>query len=198
VTSDVEFAELVAMLPSRNIDRLAAAIGHCLRDVVRVFVRSETAFGADGAFDARDEFRFNSGQTMFSFDEVVQTIGVWASQLSVALMSEADRELLTGDPDCRVMRLSESGDALVHLLGLPCEDVRIWTYEDGDDSDRACESAISYCLHGGAEIFYCTWLHGDMDSDYLLPGHLVWRDRARSCWSVARRAALPWTEYAHG
>lgn len=198
MTSMEEFDELAATLPSRSVDRLATAIGRRLRDVTRVFMRSTTRFGADGRFDARDEFRYNAGPTLFSFDEVSHTFGDWPSQLSLVLLTELDSELPLDDPAVRIVRLSESGDALVQLLGLPCEDVRIWTYEDGPDSDRACESAVSYCLRGGAEIFYCTWLHGDLDADYVLPGHLVWRDRARSCWSVARRAALPWTEYGRG
>lgn len=186
------------MLPSRNVDRLAAAIGRRLRDVARVFVRSSTPFGANGAFDARDEFRYNSGQTLFDFDGLVHTFGAWSSQLSLALISDADRDLVVTDPGCRVMRLTESSDALVQLLGLPCADVRIWTYDDGADSDRACECAISYCLGGGAELVYGTYLHGAGDDDYLLPGHRIWRDRARACWSVARGAPLSFAEYSRG
>lgn len=198
MTTEAEFEAMCAMLPSRNVGRLAVAIGRPLRDVARVFVRSSRAFGSDGAFDPRDELRYNSGQTLFEFGDVVHAFGVWSSQLSLALLGDADRDLVTGDPDCRVMRLRESGDAMVQLLGLTCVDVRIWTLDDGAASDRACECAVSYCLGGGAELVYGTYLHGAADDDYLLPGHRIWRDRARACWSVARGATLSFAEYSRG
>lgn len=191
-----EHDDLFTYLPSHNLDRLAAAVGQRLRDVVRVFTAAPFA---DDRFDARDEFRYRSGPTTFRFDGVAHDLSGWGSQLSVVLLPTiADADRVTDDDEHRVVRLGASGDAMAQLVGLRCEDVRIWTYDDGDDLDRACECAVSYLLHGGGEVAYCTWLHGDMDTDYVLPGHLVWRDRARACWSVARSAPLTFAEYSRG
>ena len=45
---------------------------------------------------------------------------------------------------------------------------------------------MSYVLGDGLELFYCIYLHDALDSDYLLSGADVSRERVKHCISLAQ------------
>jgi hypothetical protein len=178
--------ELFEFLPSKRTQLLAAALGRQLLDVERLFFRDLETFLRNRRFSAADFFARNSGPVQFHFDgSLSHAIGVWPSQLSVVVLPSP----LSGYNDDPPYLLSEDAHAVPELkacLGRTCEDVRIWTLRDEVESEEAKEAAVSYVFEGGFELFYCIYLHGDMDSDYLLPGTKVARERVNSCISLAQ------------
>ncbi|WP_437942616.1 hypothetical protein [Sorangium sp. So ce341] len=187
----IDEADLPALLPSRNLGRLAQALGRRLLEIERIFTLSPESFADGGLRDVRTYFRRCSGPTRFLFEGGVEhAYGEWGSQLSVVLLPEPPEP----DEDQRAWRLGGAGDPLSACLGGACADVRIWILDDGLATDEAKECSISYLLEGGAEVFYCTWLHGDLDTDYLLPGDEVPRERVARCLSVARGGPVPLAE----
>ncbi|HKO43862.1 MAG TPA: hypothetical protein VJU84_11350 [Pyrinomonadaceae bacterium] len=179
-------AELLQLLPSRQKDALAAAIGQRLTEVTRQFFRDLSSFLTDERFTATDFFSLNSGPVQLQFDDgLMHTLAVWPSQLSIVLLPDP----LSGLPDERIYRLSVSADARPELkacLGRVCQDVRIWILKEEFDSEEAKEVAISYVFDSDLELFYCIYLHDDLDSDYLLTGADVSRTRVKHCISLAQ------------
>ena len=173
--------DLRALLPSRNRARLAQAIGRQLVDIERIFSLDLESFVAGGRRNPADFFRRNSGPTRFVFDGGLGlAFADWGEQLSVILLPDRFER----DIGQQLYRLSESPDPLRRILDRTCRDVRIWTYAEDFDADEAMECAVSFVLDGPEGVFYCTWLHGDMDADYVLPADEVPLDRAASCLSV--------------
>jgi hypothetical protein len=173
-------AELFQLLPSRRKDWLAAAIGCRLVEVERLFLLDLPTFLEEERFTAEDFFPLNSGPVQLSFERgLTHTLGVWPSQLSIVVLPDT----LSGSRDETLYRLSESAatpPALKSCLGLVCQDVRIWALQEEFESEEAKEVAVSYLLSGDVELFYCIYLHGDLDSDYLLLGSDVPRERVKS------------------
>jgi hypothetical protein len=64
--------------------------------------------------------------------------------------------------------------------------VRIWKLQEEFESDEAKEAAVSYVFDNELELFYCIYLHGDLDADYLLLGNEVPREKVKTCISLAR------------
>ena len=183
--SDAEDFEL---LPSHNRELLAGAIGRRLVEVERIFTLDLNSFVEGGLRDPKQFFRRNSGPTRFLFDGGFSlSFGEWGEQLSVVILHQA----FEPDVEQRICRLSGSGDGLASLLGRICRDVRVWTYREDFETSEAMECAVSFLLDEDAEIFYCTWLHGDMDADYVLPRKDVPLQRAAACYSVLRGATIP-------
>jgi hypothetical protein len=50
---------------------------------------------------------------------------------------------------------------------------------------------VSYVFEDDLELFYCMYLHGDGDTDYLLLGSDVPRERVKKCISLAAENAEP-------
>lgn len=183
-------AELFQLLPSRKRGLLAAAIGCRLLEVERLFLLDQPTFLEEARFTAEDFFPLNSGPVQLGFDTgLTHTLGVWPSQLSIVVLPDP----LSGSRDETIYRLSESESASAALkscLGRVCRDVRIWTLREEFESEEAKEVAVSYFFSDDLELFYCIYLHGDLDSDYLLLGEDVSRECVKSCISLAQGGAL--------
>lgn len=179
-------ADLFQFLPSRRTDILAEAIGHRLIEIERLFLLDLERFLEDKRFESADYFSYNSGPVQLSFEGGLRhVLDVWGEQLSIIVLQES----LQGDQDEQLYRLSEMAtapQALKDCLGEICLDVRIWTLKEPFESEEAKEVAVSYLLANQSELFYCIYLHGDLDSDYLLLGPDVSRENVESCFSVAQ------------
>jgi hypothetical protein len=177
--------ELYQLLPSQRIEVLAAAIGRKLVEVERLFLLDLPTFLEDARFSATDFFALNSGPVQLHFSgSLTQVLDVWPSQLSIINPPDP----LISSQDEKLYRLSEDVGASPELkscLGRECQDVRIWTLKEDFESEEAKQVAVSYIFTGDRELFYCTYLHGDLDSDYLLPGADVPRRSVKSCFSFA-------------
>jgi hypothetical protein len=178
--------DLFRLLPTNRAEALAEAIGRRLVDVERFFQMDPSRFLTHTRFAAGQFFTHNSGPVQLCFAcGVAIALVSWPEQLSLVVLPEPLSE--TGDD--RLYRLSERGDvppALADCLGRVCRDVRIWTLREEFEADEARQAAVSFLLEGGPELFYGTYLHGDLDSDYLLLGQEVPRDRVESRFSLAR------------
>lgn len=182
--------ELTEWLPSRQQDRLAAAITRQLVDIERWLTLTPAQFLDDAHFTPADFLVYSSGLTRFFFTaDVVHSYGVEGEQLSLVLLPEP----ATGDPFETPYRLSTYEPADLHLrsfLGKTCADVRIWRYYDAVPSDEAREAAVSYLFADETELFYVIYLHGDLDSDYLLSRTHFTPQAVASCYSLRRREYL--------
>jgi hypothetical protein len=178
--------ELFHFLPSKRTQLLAAAIGRQLLDVERLFFSDLETFLRNGRFSAADFFARNSGPVQFHFDGTLShALGVWPSQLSVVVLP-SPLSAYNDDPPYLLSEDAHAAPELKACLGRTCEDVRIWTLREEFESEEAKEVAVSYVFEGGFELFYCIYLHGDMDSDYLLRGVELPRERANSCISLVQ------------
>lgn len=182
----VNDAELFQLLPSRQTDVLGAAIGRTLLDVERLFLLDPQAFLQEARFTATDFFARNSGPVELHFEGGLNhALGVWPSQLSIVVLPDP----LCSSEDDKLYRLSESANASPELkscLGRTCQDVRIWILQEEFESEEAKEVAVSYVFDGDLELFYCIYLHDDLDSDYLLLGADVARERVKTYISLAQ------------
>ena len=152
-----EVDRLTKLLPSRRLDLLRQAIGRRLVDIRRLTV--------EGPFPL--PFSLRSGPTEFSFEgDVRHHFAVWGEQLSIVLLDDA----LEADDHGRIVSLSStvSKGSLASLVGQRCDDVRWWRYRDEVESEEAKEAGVSYVFEGGDELFYCIYLHEDLDHDQLL------------------------------
>lgn len=131
-----------------------------------------------------DFFSHNSGSIQFCFDDNrYHVFDVWGEQLSLVALPEP----LHRDEDSILYKLTEDTNSPTKLkscIGRTCQDVRIWTLQEALQSDEAKEVAVSHLLSGGVEIFYCIYPHEDLDSDYLLLGEDVIREKAATCFSL--------------
>lgn len=177
-------ADLFQFLPSHWIEFLAAAIGRDLVEVERLFLLDQAKFLENKYFTETDFFAYNSGPIQFWFDNnLVHVLDVWGEQLSIVILPD----VLHSDEETILYKLTEDRNAPADLrscLGRNCQDVRIWTLQENFHSEEAKEVAVSYLLSGGVELFYCIYLHEDLDSDYLLLGQNVSRERVATCFSV--------------
>ncbi len=162
--------ELLERLPSRQKEILRSAIGRPLADVRRYFVSDIASFLEIPDMSEQRYFSHNSGPTAFSFEGgPTHHFAVWGEQLSLVLLDNP----LVGDEYGSVHALTEVDDGMVvpelkAVLGQTCEDVTIWRYREAIESEEAKEAAVSYRFASGRELFYCIYLHEDLDSDYLI------------------------------
>ena len=178
--------ELLDLLPSKRKNVLAAAIGHRLLEVERFFELDLLSFLRNRCFTQADYFSYNSGATQFRFEGgLIHPYAVYGEQLSIVMLSE---RLSSDDFTTRVQlsKLKSVPFTLKRCLGRICQDVRIWTLQEEFESQEAKEVALSYLLSGGIELFYCIYLHEDLDSDYLLLGQDVPREKVATCFSLAQ------------
>lgn len=129
------------------------------------------------SFQEVEFFSYNSGAVQRCFeDNLTHPLAVYGEQLSIVLLPET----LSSDSFTRRYQLSEINlvpKALRDCLGKVYKDVRIWTLWEEFESEEAKEVAISYLLSNGNELFYSIYLHDDLDSDYLLVGQDVPREK---------------------
>jgi hypothetical protein len=191
--------ELHAFLPAGRKDRLAAAIGSTLADVERLLTLDPATFLEDERYREEDFFPCNSGPVQLRFDGgLLHVLAVWGEQLSIVVLDEP----LATDSLGTLYCLSGTPSAPAWLracLGRRCEDVRIWTFQEDLESEEAKQAAVSYLLAGGGELVYGIYIHGDLDSDYLLTAGQVRPDLVRSCYSLAQgREIDPWAVAKRG
>ena len=97
-------------------------------------------------------------------------------------------ENLISDEFTQSYRLSSSeriaSELLKECLGQVCKDVRIWRLKEEIESEEAKSAGISYLLSNGQELFYCIYLHSDLDSGYLLLEGDIQREKVASCFSL--------------
>lgn len=175
--------DLRLLLPNRDLERLAPAIGRRLLDVERLFSLDLDQFTDHGLRDPADYFRRNVGPTRFVFEGGFSLAFTdWSEQLSVILLPGPFR----ADTGQQLHRLSSLPDPLRRVIGATCSDVRIWTCREAVESEEAGQCAVSFALAGreAGEVIYCTWLHGDMDADYVLDVGEVDPERVRSVVSI--------------
>lgn len=177
--------ELLTFLLSRQKEILAKAIGCHLIEVERFFEMDLESFLKYCPFTEVDFFSRNSGSLQLCFDEgLTHTFTVYGEQLSLVLLPKT----FSGDGFGKWYRLSEAdnlaSEYLKDCLGKICQDVCIWTLHEDFESEEAKEVAVSYLFSNSCELFYCIYLHEDLDSDYLLLEQDVKLDKAASCFSL--------------
>lgn len=177
--------ELLTFLLSRQKETLAKAIGKRLIEVKRFFEMDISSFLKYTSFKKVDFFSYNTGAVQFYFeDRLIHALAVYGEQLSIVLLPET----LTSDGFAQSYRLSKmeqmAPELLKECLGKVCQDVRIWTLREEFESEEAKQTAISYLLSNGQELFYCIYLHEDLDSDYLLLEQNIHREKVASCFSL--------------
>lgn len=130
-------------------------------------------------------FSCNTGAIQLYFeDRLIHTLSVYGEQLSIVLLPE----IIASDGFAQSYRLSKmeqmAPELLKECLGNVCQDVRIWMLREEFESVEAKEAAVSYLLSNGQELFYCIYLHDDLDSDYLLLEQNIHREKVASCFSL--------------
>ena len=180
--------ELLAFLPSRRKSLLTKAIGKKLIEIERFFEQDEISFITNEKLPAVDFFALNVGITKLIFESnLSHNFSIYGGQLSIILLPERDFEQKPYF-DGQWYQLSQakylSTPDLSNCLGQTCRDVRLWTLQEDFESDEAKEVAVSYLLANGNELFYCIYLHEDLDSDYLLLKPDVDLTKAASCFSL--------------
>lgn len=169
-------------LPLNRALLLGRAIGRSLVDVERHLAVDPEQFSKRGG-RPDDWFAVASGPTQLMFGpELVHPLAVWPSALSIVVYGEP----LLDDPYAPRYRLSATKAPawLWACAGQTVTDVRVHMYRDEAPALEPCQAAVSYCLSSGVEVFYCIYLHGRMDSDELMPGDAVPRDRIARSVSV--------------
>lgn len=182
--------DLVQFLPSRRVEVLAGAIGRDLVEVERLFLLDKARFIEDKRFTEADFFTYNCGPSQFQFDhDLVHVFDIWGEQLSIVELPDT----LQSDQEAVLYKLTQDQQApqdLRNCLGRTCQDVRIWTLQENFQSEEAKQVAVSYILSGEIELFYCIYLHGDLDSDYLLLGQHVPREKVATCYSILQEGLI--------
>lgn len=177
--------ELLTFLPSKQKEILAKAIGKQLVEVERFFAMDLSSFLKYTSFKKTDFFSYNTGAVQLYFeDRLTHALSVYGEQLSIVLLPE----IIASDGFAQSYRLSKmeqmAPELLKECLGKVCQDVRIWTLREEFESVEAKEAAVSYLLSNGQELFYCIYLHDDLDSDYLLLEQNIHREKVASCFSL--------------
>lgn len=178
--------EFLNFLPTNQKDLLCESIGRTLLEVERFFQMDISSFLKYTSFKKNHFFERNSGCTQFRFEGGINhSFGAYEEQLSVVLLPDPILE----DDLIERYSLSTTTDELVSsqlksCLGKICQDVRIWTLQEDFESEEAKEAAVSYFFQDNLELFYCIYLHEDLDSDYLLFAPEIKRERVATCFSL--------------
>lgn len=177
--------ELLALLPSKQKDFLAKCIGRRLVEIDRFFGIDLPSFLEGGHFTEAEYFSYNSGAVQFHFeDNLTYLLDVYGEELSIVVLpSSPEGNEFT--KICKLSKLPLVPPLLKDCIGKICRDVRIWTIKEDFESLEAKQVAVSYLFDDESELFYCIYLVEDFDSDYLLLGQDVPRDKIASCFSIA-------------
>jgi hypothetical protein len=111
---------------------------------------------------------------------------VYGEQLSLVLLPQP----ITQDDFASAYRLSTYKpipEKIHSYLNKTCIDVLIWTYNEQLDSEEAKEAAVSYLFEDNTELFYCIYLHGDLDTDYLLMPEEIHQEAISTSFSVKQQ-----------
>jgi hypothetical protein len=185
--------ELMSLLPSKRTDALERALDRRLLEVRRYFELDLTDFLRGGRRSAAQFYSHNSGAVEWRFEQTAPIVlSVYSEQLSLVVLDEP----LADDEFGKVHNLSRQTSAPAQLrdfLGKRCRDVRIWTLKEDFESEEAKESAVSFVFEDGSELFYCIYLHGEDDSDTLLPRSSLSMDRVERCYSIAEGRPIQWS-----
>lgn len=129
---------------SNQKDFLMAAVGQKLLEVERFFVTSPSNFLEDckqlnKKCDGSDYFSLNLGATQFWFEENLnQTFRFYSGGAPIIRFSG-----VYPDIDDRKYQLSKTdrlaSSRLKNCLGQVCEDVRIWTYSESEQTKRSLQ-----------------------------------------------------------
>ncbi|MGB7519215.1 MAG: hypothetical protein WA896_06245, partial [Spirulinaceae cyanobacterium] len=179
-------AELLNFILSNNKKHLEKSIGKRLLEIKRFFGMDISSFLKNyHPLTAEQFFSYNSGAVQVCFEDGLNhSLAVYSEQLSIILLPEE----LSSDGFTKCHPLSEEqfvSKEIKSCLNTICRDIRIWTLKEEFESEEAKEVAISYLLSNNHELFYCIYLHEDLDSDYLLLEKDVPRKKVNSCFSVA-------------
>jgi hypothetical protein len=178
--------EFLSFLPSNQKDLLHKSIGRTLLEVERFFQMDVLTFLKYTSFEKNEFFSHNSGCTQFYFKECINhSFGSFEEQLSIVLLPNSPSE----DDITKSYMLSTITDELVSsqfksCIGKVCQDVRIWTLQEDFESEEAKEAAVSYFFQDDLELFYCIYLHKDLDNDYLLLAPEIQGERVATCFSL--------------
>ena len=180
--------ELLAFLPSKRKNILAKAIGKKLIEIERFFEQDLESFLINEELPAINFFSLNVGLTKLIFESnLFHNFSIYGGQLSIILLPERDFDKKPYF-DGEWYQLSQakylSTQDLRNCLEQTCIDVRLWTLQEDFESEEAKEVAVSYLLANGSELFYCIYLHEDLDSDYLLLKPDVDLTKVASCFSL--------------
>ncbi|MBE9044041.1 hypothetical protein IQ255_06425 [Pleurocapsales cyanobacterium LEGE 10410] len=180
--------KLLSFLPSKHKNILAKIINKKLIEIVRFFEEDLENFLIHEKLPAVNFFSLNVGLTKLVFEsDLSYNFSIYGEQLSIILLPEQDLEEEFYS-DGQWYQLSQakclSTSDLRNCLEQTCIDVRIWTLKEDFESGEAKEVAVSYLLANGSEIFYCIYLHEDLDADYLLLKPDVDLTKAASCFSL--------------
>lgn len=177
--------ELLALLPSKQKDFLAKCIGRRLVEIDRFFGIDLPSFLEGGHFTEAEYFSYNSGAVQFHFeDNLTYLLDVYGEELSIVVLPSSSE----GNEFTKIYKLSKLPlvpSLLKDCIGKICRDVRIWILQEDFESLEAKQVAVSYLFDDESELFYCIYLVDDFDSDYLLLGQDVPRDKIASCFSIA-------------
>lgn len=179
-------AELLNFLLSKNTKKLKQSIGKRLLEIKRFFGMDIFDFLKNyHSLTADQFFSYNSGAVELCFEgDLNHSLAVYGEQLSIIIVPEK----LSSDGFAKCYQLSEekfASEELKSCLNTVCQDIRIWTLREEFESEEAKEVAISYLFSNKRELFYCIYLHEDLDSDYLLLEKDVPREKVASCFSIA-------------
>ena len=167
---------------------LVKVIDKKLIEIERFFEQDLENFITNEKLPAVNFFSLNVGLTKLIFESnLSHNFSIYGGQLSIILLPERDFDQKPYF-DGQWYQLSQakylSTPDLSNCLGQTCRDVRLWTLQEDFESDEAKEVAVSYLLANGNELFYCIYLHEDLDSDYLLLKPDVDLTKAASCFSL--------------
>ena len=180
--------ELLAFLPSKRKNILAKTIGKKLIEIERFFEQDLESFLTNEKLPAINFFSLNVGLTKLIFESnLFHNFSIYGGQLSIILLPEQDFDKKPYfDGEWYQLSHAEylSTQDLRNCLEQTCIDVRLWTLQEDFESQEAKEVAVSYLLANGSELFYCIYLHEDLDSDYLLLKPDVDLTKAASCFSL--------------
>ncbi len=153
---------------SDHKSELAKAIGKTLTEITRWFVIDLETFTTEFSYEPEQYIQYNTGLTSFQFgNDVKHTYFVNGEQLSLDLLEDSAAD----DGFSKQYLLSDFDpvqQSLKKFLGKTCIDVRIWKCKEALVGGEIGDAGISYRFEDGSELFYCIYIHGELDGDFLL------------------------------
>jgi hypothetical protein len=185
-------------IPSLNIDKLKRVIGNKLIEIDRSFgkdLSKEISYFLEYYPDKNESclYSYGTGGTQFYFEDgSIHSFAGYSAEYSIILFPEVASDSWFSN----LYKLSESeniaAQELKDCLNTICQDIRIWKFKDDlDPGSLAMEAGISYLLSNGCELFYCTYLHGDYDSDHLLFKSAIQEDMIDTGFSILKNKIIP-------
>ncbi len=169
---------------SKQIANLNHAIGKPLTEITRWFVLNPEVFFGEYNYGPDEFIMYNSGLTQFEFGkERHHTYVVDGEQLSLEIIDDYDIDEEFDIP-YKLSEYSPVPSSFKACLGKVCQDVRIWKCKEALNGGERGEAGISYVFENGEEIFYCIYLHGELDSDFLLTRDQIDTSKVDSYYSL--------------